>query len=228
MRNPWLDIPLADYERHMALPHVGQAQLLSKLFEETLRRYRPRTLALLGCAGGNGLEHVAAAGVQRVVGVDINEDYIACARARFGDRIAGLELFVGDMETDEFDFLPVELAYAGLLFEYVDVRRTLARIHSMLRPGGILVAVLQLPSEAASVTPSQFRSLESLSSLMRLVAPEDFQRHALASGFDPISARIEEVKGGKQFLLQTLRAAADSDRFESVAIGESAADPTST
>ena len=27
--NPWLTIPLADYEAHMALPQVGQAQLLA-------------------------------------------------------------------------------------------------------------------------------------------------------------------------------------------------------
>jgi hypothetical protein len=26
-RNPWLDIPLGDYEAHMALPAVGQSQL---------------------------------------------------------------------------------------------------------------------------------------------------------------------------------------------------------
>jgi len=26
VKNPWLDIPLADYERHMALANVGQAQ----------------------------------------------------------------------------------------------------------------------------------------------------------------------------------------------------------
>jgi hypothetical protein len=29
MSNPWLDIPLQDCATHMALPAVGQAQLLS-------------------------------------------------------------------------------------------------------------------------------------------------------------------------------------------------------
>jgi len=28
MRHPWLEIPITDYEAHMALPSVGQAQLL--------------------------------------------------------------------------------------------------------------------------------------------------------------------------------------------------------
>ncbi len=56
MRNSWLDIPLADYESHMALPYVAQAQLLSDLFAEALQELSPESVALLGCAGGNGFE----------------------------------------------------------------------------------------------------------------------------------------------------------------------------
>jgi hypothetical protein len=29
MSNPWLSIPLHDYEGHMALPHVGQAKMIA-------------------------------------------------------------------------------------------------------------------------------------------------------------------------------------------------------
>ncbi len=39
--NPWLTIPLADYEAHMALPQVGQAQLLADLFAAELRARSP-------------------------------------------------------------------------------------------------------------------------------------------------------------------------------------------
>lgn len=31
MKNPWLDIPLDDYEGHMTLPQVAQAQMLAQL-----------------------------------------------------------------------------------------------------------------------------------------------------------------------------------------------------
>ena len=30
MSNPWLSIPLEDYEGHMSLPAVGQAQMLAE------------------------------------------------------------------------------------------------------------------------------------------------------------------------------------------------------
>jgi hypothetical protein len=33
MRNPWLAIPLADYEGQMALPEIGQAQMLADAVE---------------------------------------------------------------------------------------------------------------------------------------------------------------------------------------------------
>jgi hypothetical protein len=36
MKNPWLDIPLADDEGHMALPYVAQAELLSDIIADAL------------------------------------------------------------------------------------------------------------------------------------------------------------------------------------------------
>ncbi len=39
LRDPWLQVPLAEYEGHMALPEVAQAQLLADGFECLLQRY---------------------------------------------------------------------------------------------------------------------------------------------------------------------------------------------
>jgi len=77
MRNPWLDIPLADYEDHMALAEVAQAQLLAGFFGEALREYSPQSVAVIGCAGGNGFEKIDPGITKRVAGIDINPDYIA-------------------------------------------------------------------------------------------------------------------------------------------------------
>ena len=41
MRNPWLDIPLGDYEAHMALPAIGQSQLIADQLDILVRRYAP-------------------------------------------------------------------------------------------------------------------------------------------------------------------------------------------
>jgi len=56
--NPWLALPLEDYEGHMGLDAVNQLAPLADLFGEALARLRPRSVAILGVAGGNGLQHV--------------------------------------------------------------------------------------------------------------------------------------------------------------------------
>jgi hypothetical protein len=68
MNNPWLDVPLADYEGHMALPGIEQAQLLSGIFADVLAKFSPRSVAVIGCAGGNGFDRISPS-ISRVVGV---------------------------------------------------------------------------------------------------------------------------------------------------------------
>src|SRR5580692_4374755 len=54
MSNPWLDIPLEDYEGHMSLPAIGQAQMLADQLVLLIERERPTSIAVVGCAGGTG------------------------------------------------------------------------------------------------------------------------------------------------------------------------------
>jgi hypothetical protein len=67
MRSPWLDIALADYEGHMGLPEVAQAELLADVFGALLVEHAPRSVAILGCAGGNGFGRISPAVTDRVV-----------------------------------------------------------------------------------------------------------------------------------------------------------------
>jgi len=215
MKSPWLDIPLTDYEAHMALPHVGQAQLLSDIFASVLDEYAPASVAVLGCAGGNGFDRISPHITGRVVGVDLNPKYINEARSRFRRRFPVLELFVGDLERDEVAFSPVALVFAALVLEYVDVDTAFPRTCSMLRPRGTLVTVVQLPSDTVpEVTPSQFASLALLSSVMRLVSPEHLQRLAGAQGYRQIDRQLSKVPGGKRFQVQTFQSMMPDDRLQ--------------
>ena len=74
MVNPWLTITAADYEGHMASPNVDQLSLLANTFKEALEQHNCDTVALLGCATGNGLEHVKRECTHRVTAVDINPE----------------------------------------------------------------------------------------------------------------------------------------------------------
>src|SRR5687768_17647282 len=103
--NPWLALPLEDYEGHMGSAGANQLAALADLFGEALVRLRPRSVAVLGVAGGNGLQHVDGTLTTRVVGIDLNPAYLAATRARFPD-LSGLELHCLDLERD--DVLDVE------------------------------------------------------------------------------------------------------------------------
>jgi ubiquinone/menaquinone biosynthesis C-methylase UbiE len=186
MTNPWLDIPLADYEGHMSLPTVAQADLLAETFAQTLRKYAPESVALPGCAGGNGLDRIDSHVTKRVVGIDINPEYVEAVRARFSGRIPGLELLVADLQSDGLRIEPVDVVFAALLLEYVEIDSVLGSIRRMLKPHAMLVTVLQLPGECCpDVTPSPFTSLQRLAPCLRLVLPEYLLARAAVQGFQP-------------------------------------------
>lgn len=202
MTNPWLKIPLSDYEGHMALPDVGQSEMLANEFSTLLNAITPKSVALVGCAGGNGFDKVAGTGVERLVGIDINADYIADAKKRYSKKGPELELYCLDIQEKLPEIEPVELVYAALLFEYVDVLSALKNIHKLSRPGGVLAALLQLPKEGAeAVTPSPFTSLSQLSSLMQLIPPNDLNEYAAAEGYELLSQKTITLKSGKRFSL---------------------------
>jgi SAM-dependent methyltransferase len=207
MPSPWLDIPLTDYERHMALPQVGQAKLVADQLAALVTIHQPSSVAIAGCAGGNGFERLAGSGVERVVGVDINPRYIEAARNRFASSVPRLELFTADIQSAALLFDPVDFVYAALLFEYVDPMRVMISLRRHCRPGGTLATVIQLPhASLAAVSPSPYVSLLALGSTLRLVAPEELRAHAEQAGFRNLACSTLVSPGGKEFALQTFRA----------------------
>lgn len=206
VRNPWLDIPLVEYEAHMALPSVGQARMLAETLESLVSEYAPRAVAILGCAGGNGFERLAPMGLERIVGVDLNPQYVAAARERFEKRLRGLELCVADIESAETLFAPVDLVYAGLVFEYVEVQRGLSFAGRHLEAGGICAAVLQMRDERLErVSPSPYASLKRLEFASRWVEPERLRAEAESAGFTLERSSGLVAGGGKRLALEVFR-----------------------
>jgi SAM-dependent methyltransferase len=175
--NPWLALPLDDYEGHMGSPAVNQLAPLADLFGEALARLRPRSVAVLGVAGGNGLEHVDGSLTTRVVAVDLNPAYLEATKTRFPD-LRGLELRCADLEHEDLaDIEPVTLVHAALLFEHAGTERCLDNAISLVARGGHLSVVLQLPSDAhAAVTPSPFASMTTLAGDFAFVDPHRLRR----------------------------------------------------
>ena len=184
----------------MSLPSIGQAQMLAEELEAALDRLRPASMALIGCAGGNGLEQIGPDQICRIVAIDINPNYLRETAARHASRLPGLECRCADVESELPDFEPVDLVYAALLFEYVDAAAALRNLSAICRSGGSLIAILQLPGVSQpAVSPSPYRSLDRLGSVMRLLSPQQFGQCAAAAGFVAGTARTITLPSGKQF-----------------------------
>jgi len=202
--NPWLRIPASDYEGHMSNPKVAQQSFLASTFKESLKRHDSSTIALLGCATGNGLEHVDRDVTQRVTAIDINPEYLAKLRKCYGVSVAGLEIVEADLETCMIENQTYSLVFAGLIFEYLDSRKLLSKINGWLRSGGVLVTVLQLPAEhLKKITDTPYVSLKKLDSIMKFISPHDFKSMAYDAGLKEADCKRIILESGKSFYIGT-------------------------
>jgi threonine dehydrogenase-like Zn-dependent dehydrogenase len=193
--NPWLSIPLADYEGHMGA--VKQLDALSALFARALEVCAPESVAVLGIAGGNGLECLDATVVRRIVGIDINDRYLDEVRRRFG-RHANLELHCVDLSRDDPRVAPVALVHAALFFEHAGLGRALESALSLVGPGGHLSVVLQVPDRhQQSVTLTPFPSMQTLAERFSFVDVSHFRGLLEKRAFRFLQEELRPLSTGK-------------------------------
>jgi hypothetical protein len=201
MSNPWLAIALEDYEGHMGSDNVRQLEALSDLFKRALDLCLPESVAVLGVAGGNGLERMDCAITKRIVGVDINARYLAAVRQRYG-ALPGLELYSADLAGEHLSLAPVDLVHAALVFEHTGLGRCLENALSLVAPGGKFSVVLQLPSEAEQdVTVTRYSSMQALRDCFALIDVSQFRRRIEEKGFHLYQQEQRSRPSGKAFWL---------------------------
>lgn len=200
---PWIKIPLNDYESHMNLPEIGQASYLAETMGELARIISPQAVAVIGCAGGNGFDTLKEAGVELLIGIDINNDFCDAAFDRYGEQFEHLEIMTADFCDETCQFEQVQFLFAGLFFEYVDLEQAIQKCSEQIVSGGYFGAVIQLPCDTiAEISPSPYsESLEQLGSIMNLIDPDQFNQIAIQNGFSLLDSRIDTLESGKSFKL---------------------------
>ena len=119
MSNPWEEISLDDYEKHMSLDSVRQLQALDSIMKEQFAAYPVETAAVLGIAGGNGLEHIGIDKFRTVYGVDINADYLRAVTQRYTELSGVLDCLHIDLINEAEKLPQAQLLIANLLIEYI-------------------------------------------------------------------------------------------------------------
>ena len=119
MPNPWEEISLDDYENHMSLDSVRQLQALDSIMQEQFAAYHVETAAVLGVAGGNGLEHIDTNKFRTVYGIDINANYLRAVSQRYTQLSGVLECLRIDLISEAEKLPQAQLLIANLLIEYI-------------------------------------------------------------------------------------------------------------
>ena len=203
--NPWLGVPLEDYEGHMGPAGVQQLSALADLFARALAVAKPESVAIPGIAGGNGLDRIDRTVTRRVVGVDINARYLEAVRERYR-ALAGLELHCLDLSREPAPVAPVDLVHAALIFEHAGAGRCLDSALGLVKPGGRFSVVLQLPSASeVPVSPSQYASIEAVRENFRLFDPAEFCAIVESRGFRRDEETRVPLTQGKSFWMGIFR-----------------------
>ncbi len=196
--NPWTVVPASDYEKHMGPEGVDQLAPLSAVFQEVYAAAQPDRVLLLGCATGNGLEHVNPAVTQRVTGVDVNLQYLGIARQRFMHLGAKLELFCAEAEKFRVPPGSYDLVHAALIFEYLHPEVLVRKIAEWIAPGGTCSVVLQLPGGGgAPAAPT--KTMQIIEKAMKLVPPDELTRLFEHYGLQRRRTSTVPLKHGKSF-----------------------------
>ena len=153
--NPWELIDLNDYEEHMKLGEVRQLQTLGEIMKIQLTEADVKTAAVLGVAGGNGLEHVDTHKLRCVYGIDINDTFLTVCEQRHPQLKGVLRVMKLNL-CDEGCTLPdAELFIANLFIEYVGVA-VFARHMGKAAPK-IISCVIQCNGDAPFVSHSPYQ-----------------------------------------------------------------------
>jgi hypothetical protein len=205
-RHPWRGIDLTVYEGHMSDARVGQLQRLHDITGDQLAAHHPRTIGVLGVAGGNGLDLIDPEAIDAVYGYDINPDYLATCDARHRDRFGnGLHLIETNINRT-VTIEPVDLLIANLIIEYVGAEEFVAFAAANIKAIGLLSCVTQRNDTSGFVSSTEHTSsFDGLASVSSDIDPEALETAMSDAGFAALYRSEYPLRNGKTLVRQDFR-----------------------
>lgn len=199
--DPWEKISLDTYENHMCLSQVAQLQALNRIMQSQWGAYlEGKNAAVLGIAGGNGLEHCGD-NLQTVYGIDVNENYLKSCAQRFGLAMgARLKLLQLDLTQPDVELPQADLIIADLLIEYVGVENFC--IKAARARAKTVSCVIQGSDEAQSfVSDSPYQNqFQEIAELHCDVTESEMSNAFAGYGYSLIYKETIPLPNGKRFI----------------------------
>jgi SAM-dependent methyltransferase len=175
------------------------------LTKEILEKYQPQKFLLIGCATGNGLEHIDVNVTVKSYALDINPEYVRITRDRYENKIKGLTVLCVDIETSNImEFEAVDLIFCPLVLEYVNPSYVLVKLAKMLNNNGRIVIVTQETIQSSFVSKSNYKSLESLKSIAKEWSVDSLVEICSSLSLVKESSQRKKISPSKVFNIVTL------------------------
>lgn len=199
MGNPWEEISLENYEKHMQLDSVRQLQELNKLMKDQLEDYPVSRVMILGIAGGNGLEHIRAGQFEKVYGIDVNAAYLEATVSRYPNLNGTLECLRVDLTVEPCRLPEVDLLVANLLIEYIGYECFQKAIRHV-RPEYVS-CIIQINEAGSWVSDSPYLHVfDRLEQVHHDLDGEGLEKAMAAIGYQTVKRLEHGLPNGKKFL----------------------------
>lgn len=197
--NPWKNISLSDYENHMALESVQQLQALNEIMKNQFYTYDIDSIMILGVAGGNGLEHIDCKKIEKVYGVDINQNYLQECKTRYAQLGETFETICMDLMRDDIQLPYVELVVANLLIEYIGYE-CFQKVIRAIRPK-LVSCVIQINDDDTFVSDSPYlHAFDELDEIHHQMDRYNLINTMERTGLHKLLEAEQELPNGKKLL----------------------------
>ena len=178
--NPWHNITVENYVNHMLHPNVAQLQMLNRIIKQQIGLIPPdkrgeSIVAILGITEGNGLEHIETHGISKVIGIDINKNFLNFCQKKYGYLKNALVLQQIDLVTQKDIAVDVlgesDLIITNLVIEHIHLEHFIAIIKELPRHGQRVSCVIQINPDGAIASKSGFE--HTFSDVVTLVEEVD-------------------------------------------------------
>lgn len=199
MNNPWEEIDLTAYEKHMGLDSVYQLQALNRMMKNQFYSYPVQSIMVLGVAGGNGLEHIDKQVIKKVYGVDINKGYLETCINRYPELRGVLYTICADLTQKTSELPYADLVVANLVVEYIGYEN-FQRVVKQISPNYVS-AIIQINVDTAFVSDSPylhvFDRLDEVHHQMEEIALVNAMRQV---GYRKLTQIDQDLPNGKKLV----------------------------
>ena len=201
-KNPWEEISLETYEKHMSLDSVKQLQLMNRIMKSQFEDYPVDTVMILGIAGGNGLEHIDIKKYKKVYGVDINELYLQETQKRYSNLADILQCLHLDIVCETEKLPQSQLLVANLLIEYIGYD-AFVRAVNIINPEYISCVIQINTDEEMWVSDSPYiHAFDGLDEIHHQMESEVLSEKMNSIGFKLILQDMTELPNSKALVRQ--------------------------